>query len=145
MLRIITAPKIFNYNLPLYVNPIWAGLSGYMIDEHKDKNTYVEGSLELNDFICKDSVNVRFVRLEEDISKEDDFLQGDIAIVDRSLKIKNKSWAVVFWNGEYLIRNIETRGKKFYLKKYSEAVNSIEIEKEDDFYIWGIVTSILRL
>jgi DNA polymerase V len=66
---------------------------------------------------------------------------GDIVVVDRSLKAVNGKIVIAVLNGEMLIRRLEKTFNKIRLVPETSRLSPIDIDlSAADFSIWGVVT-----
>ena len=70
---------------------------------------------------------------------------GDVVIVDRSLKARNGSVIIAVLNGEMLIRRVQLlENKKKMLVPETNKLSAIEINDETHFDVWGVVTYVIH-
>ena len=69
---------------------------------------------------------------------------GDLIVIDRSLKPENNKIAVCFIDGDFTIKRIIKREEELYLKPENKNYKEIKIEKEDTLIIWGLVTYVVK-
>ena len=73
--------------------------------------------------------------------------EGDIVIVDRAIDPYNGCKAVCYIDGEYTMKRVEIGDKKLVLVSIDESSSSsapIEINEGNSFFIWGVVTYIIK-
>tara|TARA_B110000003_G_scaffold172618_1_gene172186 strand:- start:28938 stop:29366 length:429 start_codon:yes stop_codon:yes gene_type:complete len=69
---------------------------------------------------------------------------NDLLVIDRSLEPENNKIAVCFLDGEFTVKRLKVEGNNVWLKPENPNYASIKITKENDFIIWGIVTSVIK-
>ena len=69
---------------------------------------------------------------------------GDLLIVDRSLKPKDKNVVIAAINGELTVKKIRMREKKIILESENENYPAQQITEDMEFEIWGVVTSVIH-
>jgi DNA polymerase V len=69
---------------------------------------------------------------------------GDIVIVDRSIKPLNGKIVIAVIDGEMLIRRYEKTINSLRLIPETPKLSPIEINEFNDFKIWGVVIYIIR-
>jgi DNA polymerase V len=69
---------------------------------------------------------------------------GDILVIDKSLEPTNGKVAVCFIDGEFTLKRMKFVDKKLFLVPANEDYDPIEVTKENDFIVWGIVTYIIK-
>ena len=73
--------------------------------------------------------------------------EGDIIIVDRAIEPYNGCKAVCYIDGEYTVKSVEIGDKGVRLLPANESKTSyqpIEISEENSFFIWGVVTYVIK-
>ena len=73
--------------------------------------------------------------------------EGDIVIVDRAIDPYSGCKAVCYIDGEYTMKRVEIGDKKLVLVSIDESSSSsapIEINEGNSFFIWGVVTYIIK-
>jgi DNA polymerase V len=68
---------------------------------------------------------------------------GDVLIVDRSVKPKNGLVAVCYLNNCFTVKRMEMKGKSIRLLSANPAFAPIEIQDGDELTIWGVVTYVI--
>ena len=69
---------------------------------------------------------------------------GDIVIVDRSLKPRNKDIIVAILEGEFCIKQFSNLGNKIKLIPHNSKYPIIYINENSDFQVWGVVIHSIR-
>jgi DNA polymerase V len=65
---------------------------------------------------------------------------GDVLIVDRSLKLANGKIIVAVLNGELLVRRFLKNFSSAFLVPENQRYKTINLAEFTDFKIWGVVT-----
>ena len=79
--------------------------------------------------------------IEEDIGIND----GDLLVVDKSLKPKNFSTVIANVHDELVVKTlVQERDKKFLSSGSKDFSNRILINEEEDVFIWGVVTYVIH-
>lgn len=105
---------------------------------------YIEGKLDLNKHLIKHPAATFFVRVAGDSMIDAGIHPGDILIVDRSLEPANKKVVIAIIDGELTVKRIRINKGRIYLIPENKKYKPIEIEKEMDFDIWGVVTNVIH-
>lgn len=63
----------------------------------------------------------------------------DILIVDRSIKPEENKIVIASLNGELIVKRLERKKGKLYLKPENNKFEPIPINEESDLRIWGVV------
>jgi len=69
---------------------------------------------------------------------------GDLILVDRSLTPANGKIVVASINNEYTVKKYYTKNNAIYLIPANKKYNPIKINPDDEFKVFGIVTTIIR-
>ena len=69
---------------------------------------------------------------------------GDLLIVDRSIKPRNRSIVIASIDGELTVKRLKVSGKNFLLTSDSRGYRNLKINNESDIFIWGIVTKVIH-
>lgn len=123
--------------LPLFSNKVAAG---YPSPAEGD----IESYLDLNTHLIPKPATSFCVRVSGDSMMLVGINDGDILIVDRSIEAKNGSIVIAVLNSELTVKRLSIEMGRFYLKPENNSYDPIEITAEMDFYIWGVVTSVIH-
>lgn len=104
----------------------------------------IEKKLDLNELLIKHPAATFFVRVEGDSMKNSGIHDGDILIVDRSLKPQNRKIVVAILNGEFTVKRVLIKKEGLYLAPENPRYPLIEVTKEMDFEVWGVVSHIIH-
>jgi DNA polymerase V len=69
---------------------------------------------------------------------------GDLLIIDRSLEPENKKIAVCFVDGEFTVKRIKKEKDTVWLLPENEEYQPIKVTADNEFIIWGIVTTVIK-
>jgi len=70
---------------------------------------------------------------------------GDVVIVDRSVKAANGKVIIAILNGEMLIRRFEKTFNKIRLVPETPRLSAIDVDLSGaDFAVWGVVTYVIH-
>jgi DNA polymerase V len=104
----------------------------------------VEKTLDLNELLITHPMATFFVRAAGDAMKGAGIVSGDLLIVDRSLTASDKSVVIAVVNAEFMLRRLIKREGRLYLSPENRAYPIVEISKESDFEVWGVVTYVIH-
>ena len=68
----------------------------------------------------------------------------DLLVIDRGLEPENNRIAVCFLDGEFTVKRLKVSDGVVWLQPENPEYPSIKITEENDFVIWGIVTSVIK-
>ena len=105
---------------------------------------YMELGIDLNEQLIRNKPATFFVRVSGNSMIDAGIFNGDIAIVDRSLKPVNGKIVIAVIDGEMLIRRYEKTINKLRLIPETPKLATIDVSEFSDFKIWGVVMHIIR-
>jgi DNA polymerase V len=118
--------------LKLFTNTISAGFPSPAED-------FIERKLDLNEYLIKNPSATFLVKVNGNSMINAGIYNGDILIVDRSLEPSDGKVVIGVINGEFTVKRISKKGKKFFLNPENDKFKAIEINEDMDFKIWGVV------
>ncbi len=69
---------------------------------------------------------------------------GDLLIIDKSLEPTDSKIAVCFIDGEFTVKRIKIERDIIWLIAENKNYKPIKVTSENDFIIWGIVTTVIK-
>ena len=105
---------------------------------------YIEDRVDIFNRIVQNPTSTFLVRAKGDSMEGKGIQSGDILVVDKSLLAKNNSIVVAYIDGEFTVKRFVKSVSKVYLYPANDNYKPIEITKENDFLIWGVVTYVLH-
>ena len=69
---------------------------------------------------------------------------NDLLVIDRSIEPANNKIAVCFLDGEFTVKRLRVENNEVWLQPENPEYPIIKITEENDFVIWGIVTSVIK-
>jgi DNA polymerase V len=105
---------------------------------------YIEGNLDLNEFLIKHPSATFFVKVSGNSMIDAGIHDGDILIVDRSLKPADKKVVIAVVNGELTVRRIRVSKGKIVLVSENESYTPLHVEEGMSFDVWGVVTTVIH-
>ncbi|WP_299162536.1 translesion error-prone DNA polymerase V autoproteolytic subunit [uncultured Tenacibaculum sp.] len=69
---------------------------------------------------------------------------NDLLVIDRSISPTNNKIAVCFLDGEFTVKRLRVEGEEVWLQPENPEYPIIKITQENNFIIWGIVTSVIK-
>ncbi|MFP5457886.1 MAG: LexA family protein [Bacteriovoracia bacterium] len=98
-------------------------------------------SLSLNELLVPRPTSTFFVRVVEDLAPN--IKRQDILVVDRSLKARSGTLALVVIAGQLCLRRIEQRGSELWLCSLRTGP-ALRLREDDDSLLWGVVTYVIH-
>src|SRR5437868_2859186 len=102
---------------------------------------YMERGIDLNEQLILNKPATFFFRMNGDAMMDDGIFNGDILIVDRSLKAVNGKVIVAIVDGELLVRRIQKNINSVVLSAANKKMSDIQLSVFDDrSNVWGVVS-----
>jgi len=105
---------------------------------------YAERGIDLNEQLIKNKPATFFFRMKGDAMRDAGVFEGDVLIVDRSLKLANGKIIVAVLNGELLVRRFHKNFSSAFLIPENNRYKAINLAEFSDFAIWGVVTYVIH-
>ncbi|WP_229267023.1 translesion error-prone DNA polymerase V autoproteolytic subunit [Leptospira sp. mild_001] len=126
-------PKKIPKTKNLYITPIKAGFPSPADD-------YLEKELDIISLVIQNPNSTFFGRVKGDSMVEEGIKDQDIIVIDKSIKPQSGNTVVCALDGVIVVKTLKIKGKKIILESSNAKYEPIEIKKENEFEIWGIVT-----
>jgi len=123
--------------MPLSTNGISAGFPSPAED-------HLEDIIDLNQHLIKNKEATFFGRAEGDSMIGAGIGNGDLLVIDKSLRPKNQNIAVCYLDGGFTVKRIKIEKDTIWLVAENEKYQPIKVTSENDFVIWGIVTHCIK-
>ncbi|MDT3369676.1 MAG: translesion error-prone DNA polymerase V autoproteolytic subunit [Bacteroidota bacterium] len=104
---------------------------------------FIAQAIDLNKYIIKHPAATYFA-LVNGVSMDTDLSEGDLLVVDRSLDPQDGKITVCFVDGEFTVKKIRIEKDRCLLVPSNPDYPVIEVNKDNDFTIWGIVTYVIK-
>ncbi len=105
---------------------------------------YMERGIDLNEQLIRNKPASFFMKVSGSSMINAGIFDGDIVIVDRSIKPANGKIVIAVIDGEMLIRRYEKTINALRLIPETTKLATINVSEFMDFKIWGVVTCIIR-
>lgn len=102
---------------------------------------YLSQTIDLNKELVKHPASTFYGRVSGDSMIDAGLYDGDIIVIDKSIKPQTGHMAVCFIDGEFTVKYIELHQNYIMLIPANDTFNPITVTPENDFIIWGIVTA----
>ena len=100
----------------------------------------MERGVDLNDKLVNNKPATYFFKMKGDAMQQSGIFDGDLLIVDRSLKLINGKIIVAILNGELLVRRYHQNFSSAFLVPDNDRYKPINLGEFTDFKVWGVVT-----
>jgi len=125
------------YKLPVFLGRLPAGFPSPADD-------YLEGKLDLNRHLITHPAATFFVRVSGDSMLGAGIHTGDLLVVDRSLEAVDGNVIVAALDGELTVKRLSKRGTAVRLLPENRNYQPIEVQPQQEFEIWGVVTNVIH-
>jgi DNA polymerase V len=105
---------------------------------------YAERGIDLNEQLVRNKPATFFMRVRGDAMLGAGIHDGDVVIVDRSIKAANGKVVIATLNGEMLIRRFEKGFNKVQLVPETTKLATIDVDPYAEFSVWGVVTYVIH-
>lgn len=106
---------------------------------------YMEKGVDLNEQLIRNKPATSFMRVSGDAMTGAGIFNGDVVIVDRSVKAVSGKVVIATLNGEMLIRRLEKNFNKIRLVPETPKLSPIDVDVSGaEFSIWGVVTYVIH-
>ena len=106
---------------------------------------YMERGIDLNEQLIRNKPATFFMKVTGNSMVNAGIFDGDIVIVDKSVKAVSGKTVIAVLDGEMLIRRYERTFNKAFLIPETEKLARVEIPELSDFRIWGVVIAVIRV
>ena len=131
-LEIYASDTSTTLNMPYFENGVSAGFPSPAED-------HMHSKIDLNNLLIENPSATYYVRVNGDSMLGAGILSGDLLIVDRSIEVTNNCIVVAHLDGEFTVKRIKKIKKKIFLQAENNNYKPIEITKEMDFELFGVV------
>ena len=136
-LDIYSANTLTELNLPYIAEGISAGFPSPADD-------FLDNALDLNKVIVKNPSATFYGRVKGNSMRDAGLNDGDLLVIDKSLEPANGKIAVCFIDGEFTVKRIKVEKNCCYLMPANENYQPIKVTPDNEFIIWGIVTTVIK-
>ena len=124
--------------VPFYLHKAGAGFPSPATD-------YIEEDVDLNIHLIKNVPATFIIRVQGKSMTDVGIYDGDLLVVDKSLKPKNFSIVVANVHDELVVKNFVKENDEQFLTSSSKKIeDKITINNESDIFIWGVVTYVIH-
>lgn len=101
---------------------------------------YISETIDLNRDLIKHPASTFYGRVVGDSMSEEGINEGDILVIDKSIDPEDGDLAVCCLDGEFTLKRIKImRDNRVFLVPSNRRYRPIEVTKENEFVVWGIV------
>ena len=107
-------------------------------------NDVSETRISLDDELIRNKDATFFAKVKGQSMIDAGLDDNDLLVIDRSLVPENNKIAVCFLDGEFTVKRLRVEKNEIWLQPENPNYPIINITKENDFMIWGIVTNVIK-
>lgn len=130
-----------NFDSEIFVPLISQGINAGFPSPAAD---FEEEKISLDAFLIKNKEATFYAKASGNSMINAGINDGDILVIDRSLPVTNNKIAICFVDGEFTVKRIAIQEDKILLLPENPNYKPIEVSKENEFVVWGIVTYVIK-
>jgi len=124
--------------VPFYLHKAGAGFPSPATD-------YIEEDVDLNIHLIKNVPATFIIRVQGKSMTDVGIYDGDLLVVDKSLKPKNFSIVVANVHDELVVKNfVKEKDEQFLTSSSKKNEDKIIINSDSEIFIWGVVTYVIH-
>ncbi len=100
---------------------------------------YEDKRLDINEYLIRNPVSTFFFPVQGESMQGAEIFDGDILVVDRSIRARHGHVVVAFVNGERLVKRLYRRAGRVALMAENPSYPALEVEEGMEVEIWGVV------
>ena len=106
---------------------------------------YIEEDVDLNVHLIKNVPATFIIRVQGKSMTDVGIYDGDLLVVDKSLKPKNFSTVIANVHDELVVKSfVKERDEQFLTSGSKKIEDKIIINSESDVFVWGVVTYVIH-
>jgi len=126
---LLAAPRL---ELPLGAVKISAGFPSPAAD-------YEDRRLDINEYLVRNPVSTFFFAVEGDSMEGVEIFDGDILVVDKSVRPRHGHIVVAFLDGQRLVKRLFRRAGRVALVAENPNYPTLDIHEGQELEVWGVV------
>ena len=124
--------------VPFYLHKAGAGFPSPATD-------YIEEDVDLNIHLIKNVPATFIIRVQGKSMTDVGICDGDLLVVDKSLKPKNFSTVVANVHDALVVKNfVKEKDEQFLTSGSKKIEDKIIINNDSEIFIWGVVTYVIH-
>lgn len=105
---------------------------------------YMEDTIDLNKELVHHKETTFYARIVGESMVGAGILDGDLAIIDKSLTAADGDYIAAFIDGEFTLKQFKMQGDQVWLMPANPDFPPIQVTAENEFIIWGVVTGVIH-
>ena len=124
--------------VPFYLHKAGAGFPSPATD-------YIEEDVDLNIHLIKNVPATFIIRVQGKSMTDVGIYDGDLLVVDKSLKPKNFSTVIANVHDELVVKSfVKEKDEQFLTSSSKKIEDKIIINNDSEIFIWGVVTYVIH-
>ena len=124
--------------VPFYLHKAGAGFPSPATD-------YIEEDVDLNVHLIKNVPATFIIRVQGKSMMDVGIYDGDLLVVDKSLKPKNFSTVIANVHDELVVKSfVKEKDEQFLTSGSKRTEDKIIINSDSDVFVWGVVTYVIH-
>ncbi len=125
-------------SVPFYLHKAGAGFPSPATD-------YIEEDVDLNVHLIKNVPATFVIRVQGKSMTDVGIYDGDLLVVDKSLKPKNFSTVIANVLDELVVKSfVKEKDEQFLTSGSNKIEDKIIINSDSDVFVWGVVTYVIH-
>jgi DNA polymerase V len=105
---------------------------------------FVDLTIDLNRHLIKNASATFYGRVKGESMKDAGINDGDLLIIDKSIKPVHDKIAVCYIDGDFTLKRIKLTADGLWLMPANDLYQPIQVTEASDLRIWGVVTHIIK-
>ena len=105
---------------------------------------FIDLTIDLNKELIKNPPSTFLARIDGDSMQDVSICNGDIVVIDKSLKPTEGRIVVAFLNGAFTVKRIRFEQTGCWLCAENPKYPAIRVTDQSDFQIWGVVVHVIK-
>lgn len=101
---------------------------------------YEDKRLDINEYLVRNPVSTFFFSVEGDSMQGAEIFDGDMLVVDKSIRPRHGQIVIAFVDGQRLVKRLYQRAGRVALLAENPRYAPLEIKEGTELLIWGVVT-----
>lgn len=137
-MRVLDVEIRSKMTVPLMAGQVAAGFPSPADD-------FEERPLDFNELLVRNPAATFAVRAQGDSMAGAGIFDGDICVVDRSVKPVDGCVVVALLDGAFTMKRLRMKGQRVWLQAENPHYPDIPVTDGSEFEIWGVVTHAVRM
>lgn len=107
---------------------------------------YLTESIDLNKELVRHSETTFYAKVSGDSLMNAGISDGDLVVIDKALTAQNGDYVAAFIDGEFTLKKfvIDEANQCAWLVPANDKYRPIQVTADNDFLIWGVITSCIK-